>query len=76
MLTLHFAFGRDKPCPDFIIPRLSPFSEDGPERRRPRVPRGVPADVPERRDHVQERLRLLQRRRLKLKRGTDNRQTD
>ena len=44
---------------------FSLFSEDGPGRRRLRVPGGVPADVPERRDHVQERLRILQRRRLK-----------
>ena len=44
---------------------FSLFSEDGPGRRRLRVPGGVPADVPERRDHVQERLRVLQRRRLK-----------
>ena len=51
-----------------VFSHLYPFSEDGPERRRLRVPGGVPADVPERRDHVQERLRILQRRRLKMMR--------
>ena len=58
---------RLRECDEDFAPRnlFSLFSEDGPGRRRLRVPGGVPADVPERRDHVQERLRILQRRRLK-----------
>ena len=67
-LHLHKEVNLTQPC--FIF--LSLFSEDGPERRRLRVPGGVPADVPERRDHVQERLRILQRRRLKMTRDTDS----
>ena len=70
MLHLNAEGQFTKPCLHHYvcICHPSPFSEDGPERRRLRVPGGVPADVPERRDHVQERLRILQRRRLKMMR--------